>query len=117
MTVRVQGFYLTSLHLIAKNEAKRFHQLANLREKLSDVWDKGKLHVLAGDFNSLTFADKSEGEWAEVVVERREKSLEEPKFQVTAQMAQKNFSDCLANVGTGDQKKNASKSIKDQISI
>ena len=104
VTVRVQGFYLTSLHLIAKKkEVNRLHQLANLREKLSEkgVWDKGKMHVLAGDFNSLTFADKSEAEWAEVAVERNEANFEEPKFQVTASMGQKNFSDCWAKVGTG----------------
>ena len=33
VTVRVQGFYLTSLHLAAKNEATRLRQLRNVRVK------------------------------------------------------------------------------------
>ena len=117
MTVKVQGFYLTSLHLVTKNEATRLCQLSNLRDRLSEkgVWDQGKMHILAGDFNSLTKEDKSQEGWDKVAAERELSNtnklgengfteLEEPKFDVTASMSQKNFSDCWAQVGRRDLK-------------
>ena len=103
VTVRVQGFYLTSLHLAAKNERTRLCQLSNLRDRLSQkgVWDEGKMHILAGDFNSLTKEDKSDEGWDKVAAEREFSNtkrgftkLEESKFDVTTSMSQKNFSDC-----------------------
>ena len=59
------------------------------------------MHIFAGDFNSLTKWDKYEDEWAKMAAEREDSSaeLEEPKFEVAASMAQKNFSDCWDQVG------------------
>ena len=104
VTVKVQGFYLTSLHLGNKNEATRLCQLNNLRDRLSQkgVWDQGKMHILAGDFNSLTKEDKSQESWDKVAAERElsttkklgdKTKLEEPKFDLTASMSQKDFLD------------------------
>ena len=112
MTVKVQGFYLTSLHLAAKNEKTRLSQLKNLKGRLSQagVWDQGKMHILAGDFNSLTKEDKTQEEWDKVAAERelsntkKSAELEEPKFDVTASMSRKNFFDCWAQVGRQDLK-------------
>ena len=72
VTVRVQGFYLTSLHLAAKNEATRLRQLRNVRVKLSEkgVWNQGRMHIFAGDFNSLTKEDKSQEAWDKVAEDR-----------------------------------------------
>ena len=72
VTVRVQGFYLTSLHLAAKNEATRLRQLRNVRVKLSEkgVWNQGRMHIFAGDFNSLTKEDKSQEAWDKVAADR-----------------------------------------------
>ena len=117
VTVKVQGFYLTSLHLYAKNEASRLCQLRNLRDRLSEkgVWDEGKMHILAGDFNSLTKEDRCQEGWNKVAAERELSNtknlgengftkLEEPKFDVTASMSKKNFLDCWAQVGRRDLK-------------
>ena len=115
MTVKVQGFYLTSLHLAAKNEKTRLSQLKNLKGRLSQagVWDQWKMHILAGDFNSLTKEDKSQEGWDKVAAERELSNtkklaevskLEEPKFDVTASMSRKNFFDCWAQVGRQDLK-------------
>ena len=111
VTVRVQGFYLTSLHLAAKNEATRLRQLRNVRVKLSEkgVWNQGRMHIFAGDFNSLTKEDKSQEAWDKVAADRELSNrnnfakLEEPKFDVTAFMAQENFTDCWAKVGRRDE--------------
>ena len=117
VAVKVQGFYLTSLHLTAKNEATRLNQLEKIRVQMSQkgVWDHGRIHIFAGDFNSLTKADKSQEGWDKVAAEKElsnterlgEKGftkLEEPKFDVTSSMAEKNFSDCWAMVGRGKLK-------------
>ena len=111
VTVRVQGFYLTSLHLAAKNEATRLRQLRNVRVKLSEkgVWNQGRMHIFAGDFNSLTKEDKSQEAWDKVAADRELSNqnnfakLEEPKFDVTDFMAQENFTDCWAKVGRRDE--------------
>ena len=112
VTVKVQGFYLNCLHLATKNEATRLRQLGKIRDELSEkgVWDHGRMHIFAGDFNSLTKEDKGEEGWEQVAVSRedsnREKlgergftEQEEPKFDLTASMARKNFSDCWAEMG------------------
>ena len=108
VTVKVQGFYLTCLHLTAKKEETRLRQLGKVRDQLSQkgVWGLGKMHIFAGDFNSLTKEDKSEEGWAQVKVDRENSNteLEEPKFDVAASMAQKNFSDCWDQVGRQDLK-------------
>ena len=49
VTVKVAGFYLTSLHLSARDEETRMKQLRKLKDK--SVWDTGR-HIWAGDFNS-----------------------------------------------------------------
>lgn len=77
------------------------------------VWDHGKMHILARDFNRLTKEDKSQEGWDKVAAERELSNtkkfgdnsftkLEEPKFDLTASMPQKNFSDCWAQVGRRD---------------
>ena len=67
------------------------------------AWDDGRRHIWAGDFNSLTEDDKSKEGWEKVAKEREAskgfKRLEEPKFEVTKYMVEKNFSDCWAKVG------------------
>ena len=106
VTVRVQGFYLTCLHLDDKKEETRLHQLWKVRDQLSQkgVWGLGRMHIFAGDFNSLTKGDKSEEEWVQVAVKRERSKLEEPKYVVAESMAQKNFSDCWDQVGRQDLK-------------
>ena len=105
VTVKVAGLYLTCLHLAAKDEETRMQQLEGLTSRV--VWDGGRRHIWAGDFNSLTKDDKGKKGWKKVAKEReasnREgegtggfKRLEEPKFEVTKYMAEKNFSDCWA---------------------
>ena len=105
VTVKVQGFYLTCLHLDSKKEETRLHQLWKVRDQLSQkgVWGLGRMHIFAGDFNSLTERDNEEG-WAQEAVKRERSQLEEPKFDVTALMAQMNFSDCWDQVGRRDLK-------------
>ena len=56
--------------------------------------------------NSFTEEDKSDEGWDKVAAERELSNtkrgfikLEEPKFDVTMSMSQKNFSDCWAQVG------------------
>ena len=104
VTVKVAGLYLTCLHLSAKDEEARMNQLQGLASKV--VWDGGRRHIWAGDFNSLTEGDKDKDGWEEVAEEReasnREgegtrgfKRLEKPKFEVTKYMADF-FSDCWA---------------------
>ena len=112
--MKVQGFYLTCLHLNSKKEETRLHQLWKVREQLSQkgvwpygaIWGLGRMHIFAGDFNSLTKGDKSEEEWAQVAVDRENSNteLEEPKFDVAASMARKNFSDCWDQAGRQDLK-------------
>ena len=106
VTVMVQGFYLTCLHLNSKKEETRLHQLWKVRDQLSQkgVWGLGRMHIFAGDFNSLTKGDKSEEEWVQVAVKRERSKLEEPKYDVAASMAQKNFTDCWDQVGRQDLK-------------
>ena len=108
VTVKVQGFYLTCLHLNSKEEETRLHQLWKVRDQLSqkNVWGLGRKHIFAGDFNSLTKGDKSEEGWAQVAADRENSNteLEESKFDVAASMAQKNFSDCWDQVGRQDLK-------------
>ena len=113
VTVKVFGLYLSSLHLSAKDEETRMKQLEKLTSRV--VWDGGRRHIWAGDFNSLTKDDKSKKGWEKVANEReasnREgeekkgfKRLEEPKFEVTTYMAEKNFSDCWAKAGERGEK-------------
>ena len=52
------------------------------------------MHILAGDFNSLTKEDKSDEGWDQVAAERELSNtkrgfikLEEPKFDVTTSMS------------------------------
>ena len=79
------------------------------------VWGNGRMHIFAGDFNSLTREDKSGEEWSQVAAKRKDsnKEVEEPKFDVTASMAQKNFSDCWAMVGGGKLKTTCQRYAKD----
>ena len=101
-------FVITCLHLDRKEEETRLHQLWKVRDQLSQkgVWGLGRMHIFAGDFNSLTKTDKSEEEWAQVAADREnsDTELEESKFDVAAAMAQKNFSDCWDQVGRRDPK-------------
>ena len=109
ITVKVADLYLTSLHFSASNEETRLKQIEKLTASLetSGVWDGGRRHIWAGDFNSLTEDDKTRKGWKKVAKKReasnREgegekgfKKLEEPKFDVTKKIAEMNFTDCWA---------------------
>ena len=101
VVVKVAGVILTCLHLNAKREATRLKQLEKLRHDLRarDLWEASTPHVWAGDFNSLTREDYTDAEMANIALERKRKTIEEPKFTVTSTLADLNFSDCWIELG------------------
>ena len=101
VVVKVVGVILTCLHLSSKNEVKRLKQLERVRHdlKVRGLWKKSTPHVWAGDFNSLTREDYTDAEMANIALERKRKTIEEPKFTVTSTLADLNFSDCWIELG------------------
>ena len=100
LTVRIQGTYITSLHLSSRREGTRLNQIHKIERKLekAGVWGLEEPHIWAGDFNSLTKKDYDEEGWSNIEEQRRGSSREvaelEPKNDATRQMALLGFSDC-----------------------
>ena len=65
VTVKVQGILVTCIHLRNGEESDRIKEWTRIWEKLKWM-EFGAKHIFAGDFNSLTWEDKEEGEWARV---------------------------------------------------
>ena len=74
LTVKIQGIYITSLHLSSRTEATRLSQIQMIKRKLEDagVWGSGEPHIWAGDFNSLTKEDYDEEGWSNIEEHREE---------------------------------------------
>ena len=98
----VQGILITSVHLqYQAGEVGRIVQIRRVWDELrkKGVWT-GMKHIFAGDFNSLTWEDKSADEWERVAEEIREKKfVEDPKFDLTRLMKKHGFTDCWLDVG------------------
>ena len=68
----VQGILITCVHLQYRaGEEGRIGQINRVWEKLKKKEGDVVKHVIAGDFNSLTWEDKSKDEWERVAEERR----------------------------------------------
>ena len=106
LTVKIQGIYITCLHLSSRREATRLKQIEKIKMKLVEagVWGLGEPHIWAGDFNSLTKEDYGEEGWSNIEELRRESSKEvaepEPKEDATRLMADLGFSDCWVETGS-----------------
>ena len=127
VTVMVQGILITCIHLqYQAGEEGRIVQLKSVWDELRKKggW-KGVKHIFAGDFNSLTWEDKSKDEWDRVAEEMRgskkdklcsdfennlcikvstevdkseKKFVEGPKFDLTKLMKNHGFTDCWLDV-------------------
>ena len=125
----VQGILITSVHLqYQAGEVGRIVQIRRVWDELrkKGVWN-GMKHIFAGDFNSLTWEDKSADEWERVAEEMRgskkdklssdiennlcfkvsteadkslpeKKFVEDPKFDLTKLMKKHGFTDCWLDV-------------------
>ena len=105
VTVKIQGFFLTCLHLNAKAETIRLKQLARLVMELSDLEVWGEAHIWAGDFNSVTRKDYTETEWTKLKEGRKDlhtknpKYDKEPKMEVAAKMVELGLTNCWLETG------------------
>ena len=70
MTVKVQGILVTCVHLPNVGEQVRIKNLKRIwaEQEKKGLW-KGRRHIFAGDFNSLTWEDADEEGWARVAKE------------------------------------------------
>ena len=66
VTVKVQGLYLTCLHLNAKKETIKLEQLDLLVTEFEELNVLGEPHIWAGDFNSVTRGDYTDKEWTKL---------------------------------------------------
>ena len=101
VTVMVQGILITCVHLQYKaGEDGRIVQIKRVWDELSKKGVRnGMKHIFAGDFNSLTWEDKSKDEWERVAEEMRAKKfVEDPKFDLTKLMKKHGFTDCWLDV-------------------
>ena len=81
VTVMVQGILITCVHLQYRaGEEGRIGQINRVWEKLKKKEGDVVKHVIAGDFNSLTWEDKSKDEW-ERVAEGRRASKKDKEFE------------------------------------
>ena len=122
----VQGILITCVHLQYRaGEEGRIGQINRVWEKLKKKEGDVVKHVIAGDFNSLTWEDKSKDEWDRVAEEMRgskidklssdfennlcikvstevdkseKKFVEGPKFDLTKLMKNHGFTDCWLDV-------------------
>ena len=105
VTVKIQGLYLTCLHLNAKAETIRLEQLHGLVLEFKELEVWGEPHIWAGDFNSVTREDYTDKEWTELRKERKELHTKdnhndnEPKVEVAAKMVELGFTDCWVETG------------------
>ena len=108
MTVKVQGIFLTCLHLPhvptldsdQGGESSRIKEIKRIWEKLDKkgLWKGGDLkQIFAGDFNSLTLEDQDEEGWARVGEKRAAKNLELDKALSLSKKVQE-----LANASEGE---------------
>ena len=68
VTVKIQGLFLTCLHLDAKSETLRLEKLQGILTELLKVWNEP--HIWAGDFNSVTRGDYPDDKWTKLEEER-----------------------------------------------
>ena len=73
VTVKVQGIFVTCVHLPNLGEQVRITDLKRIwgeQEKKGLGKEVGAKHIFAGDFNSLTWEDEDEEGWAKIGKER-----------------------------------------------
>ena len=93
--MKIQGIYITCLHLSSRKEATRLKQIEKIKKKLdkAGVWGFGEPHIW----------DFDEEGWRNIEKKRKGSSKEvaepEPTEDVTRLMKELVFSDCWVETG------------------
>lgn len=84
------------VHLDHKDENARIKQIQTLEKILPS-----SPHLILGDFNSLTFEDYTDEDFAKIEKSRKDSGWERPKNNVTTKMKEIGYLDVLAEVPNG----------------